>query len=191
MLLSGGIDSIAIAAWKRPKLCLTVDYGQRPAVAEIRASQQVCKDIGLHHEVLSVRIPDLGSGDLAGAGASAHSIHSEFWPFRNQYLVTLGAMVAIKHGCKRVLIGTVATDKRHKDGSTEFVETVDRVLALQEGAIRLSAPALSMTSAELVAKSEVPIKILGWSHSCHTGDLACGRCRGCQKHSEVMTELGW
>jgi len=43
LLLSGGIDSVAIAAWKRPEICLTIDYGQRSARAEIRSSMQVCK----------------------------------------------------------------------------------------------------------------------------------------------------
>lgn len=189
LLLSGGIDSTAVAAWQRPSVCLTVDYGQRTAAAEIRASRQVCKDLGLHHELLTARIPDLGAGDMAGQECSIHSPHSEFWPFRNQYLITLGAMSAMKHVCSRVLIGTVSTDKRHMDGSVGFVESIDQMLALQEGAIRLVAPALSMTSAELVIASAIPRGILGWSHSCHVGDLACGRCRGCQKHVEVMEAL--
>lgn len=191
LLLSGGIDSVAIAAWRRPAICLTVDYGQRAAGAEICASGQVCKELSLRHEILTARIPDLGAGDMSDQDASLHSEHSEFWPFRNQYLITLGAMVAIKHGCDSVLIGTVATDKRHMDGSHEFITSLDQTLTLQESNIRLAAPAASMTSAELVCHSRISDGVLGWSHSCHTGDFACGRCRGCQKHSEVMAELGW
>ncbi len=191
LLLSGGIDSAAIAAWLRPAICLTIDYGQRAAGAEIRASSQICKELSLRHELLTARIPDIGAGDMSGRYASLHSEHSEFWPFRNQYLITLGAMVAIKHSCDKVLIGTVITDKRHMDGSHEFITSLDRTLALQECSIRLTAPAASMTSAELVHQSRIPDGVLGWSHSCHTGEFACGRCRGCQKHSEVMTELGW
>lgn len=191
LLLSGGVDSTAIAAWQRPAICLTINYGQRAAVAEIRASSQVCEELGLCHEVLIAHIPDLGAGDMSGRDPILHSEHSEFWPFRNQYLITLGAMAAIKHGCGSVLIGTVITDKRHMDGSQEFITSLDRILALQEGGIRLVAPAASMTSSELVRQSKISDGVLGWSHSCHTGDLACGRCRGCQKHSELMAELGW
>jgi 7-cyano-7-deazaguanine synthase len=33
--------------------------------------------------------------------------------------------------------------------------------------------------------------VLAWAHSCHTGVLACGRCRGCVKHYETWRELGW
>ena len=115
LLLSGGIDSTALAAWRRPELCLTVNYGQRAADGEIRAAAQVCLDLGLKHDVLSVRIPSLGSGDLLGEDSSALSPHSDFWPFRNQFLITLAGMMAIKCGCDTVLIGTVSTDLRHKD----------------------------------------------------------------------------
>lgn len=191
LLLSGGIDSIALAAWRRPSICLTVDYGQVAAAAEIRASSQVCKDLGLQHEILTARVPDLGAGDMAGQTQSLHSAHSEFWPFRNQYLITLGAMAALRKGCTRVLIGTVVTDKRHRDGSVDFVHSLDRILAMQEGTIRLVAPAASMRSEELIRASRVPVQVLGWSHSCHVASLACGRCRGCQKHVEVMSALDW
>ena len=191
LLLSGGIDSTAIAAWRRPAICLTIDYGQRAAVAEIRASSQVCNELSLRHELLTARIPSLGAGDMSERDASSHSKHSEFWPFRNQYLITLGAMTAIKYGCENVLIGTVITDKRHLDGSDGFITSLDRTLALQECGIRLAAPAALLTSVELVHQSGITDGVLGWAHSCHIGEFACGRCRGCQKHSEVMTELGW
>jgi 7-cyano-7-deazaguanine synthase len=190
LLLSGGIDSIAIAAWRRPKLCLTVDYGHRPAAAEIIASAQVCKDLKLQHCVLSAKIPSLGSGDLAGADLSPHSRHSEFWPFRNQYLITLAGMIAIKHACDTVAIGTVATDVRHKDGSAAFVSQMNALMLLQEGSLRVVAPAASFTSEELVHRSLVAPATLAWAHSCHVGNLACNQCRGCQKHSETMSALG-
>ncbi|MDB0510979.1 7-cyano-7-deazaguanine synthase [Ralstonia solanacearum] len=190
LLLSGGIDSVAIAAWLRPAICLTVDYGQAAAEAEIRASTQICKELCLQHIVHAVDIRSLGAGDMAEGEVSPHSPHSEFWPYRNQYLITLGAMVAISRGCHRVLVGTVITDKRHADGSTAFRTTIDTLLSLQEGGLRLAAPAADLTSADLIRKSGISIDTLAWSHSCHTGKLACGRCRGCQKHSEVMHELG-
>lgn len=190
LLLSGGIDSAALAALTRPSQCLTIDYGQRPAKAEIAASAQICKDLKLNHIIISANISHLGAGDLSGLNASPHSTHSEFWPFRNQFLVTLGAMAAIKYQCDRVLIGTVVTDKRHLDGSPQFIEVLNSLLGLQEGSIQLSAPAAAMTSPGLIRKSKISISTLGWCHSCHAGDLACNQCRGCQKHSEIMLSLG-
>lgn len=190
LLLSGGIDSIAVAAWLTPAKCLTVDYGQKAAAAEIIASGQVCKELRLDHTVLIAQIPGVGVGDMSDGGTSVHSPHTEFWPFRNQYLVTLAAMYSIKHGYSRVLIGTVATDCRHKDGTHQFVDDMDKLLCAQEGGVRFAAPAISMTSAELVRQSRIEPSVLAWAHSCHVGRLACGRCRGCVKHSEIMQTLG-
>lgn len=114
----------------------------------------------------------------------------EFWPFRNQYLVTLAAMLALREGHAEVMIGTVSTDNRHADGSEAFLDQMDRLLRLQEGGLSLAAPAREMTTEELVAVSGIPIDVLSWAHSCHVGDLACGRCPGCLKHSRVMGSLG-
>jgi 7-cyano-7-deazaguanine synthase len=191
LLLSGGIDSTAVAAWRRPALCLTINYGQRAAIGETIAAAQVCRDLGLKHEVLSVGIPSIGSGDLLGETTSAHSPHSDFWPFRNQFLITLASMMAIKCGSDTVLIGTVCTDRRHRDGSRDFIDAMNHLLVLQEGKLRLQAPAIDLTSDELVRRSLVEPSTLAWSHSCHIANLACGRCRGCQKHSEVTAVLGW
>ncbi len=190
-LLSGGIDSIAIAAWRRPELCLTVDYGQRPAIAEIRAATEVCRQLGLLHEVIRIPIGDLGSGVLAGREASAFSKHAEFWPFRNQFLLTIGAMYALRSSIRTVLIGTVSTDCRHADGSENFVKQIAALTSMQEGHVNVLAPALHLTPQALLAESRIESSVLGWAHSCHSENLACGICPGCAKHSETLRTMGW
>lgn len=191
LLLSGGIDSAAIAAWLRPSLCLTVDYGQRAADAEVRASRQICTSLNLPHEVLQIDISMLGCGDMSGGEPNNHSANTEFWPFRNQFLITLAAMKAMKVGIDRVLIGSVVTDKRHADGTEEFRSHLNKTLGLQEGAVQLFAPAAALTTTELVRQSGILPEILGWTHSCHVSEYACNCCNGCSKHSDVMEELGW
>lgn len=47
LLLSGGMDSLAIAWWKRPDIAITLDYGQEAADAEKRASAAVCAQLGI------------------------------------------------------------------------------------------------------------------------------------------------
>lgn len=191
LLLSGGIDSIAIAAWRHPSHCLTLDYGQRPARGEVTAAAEACKSLGLEHHVLRVPIDALGCGILAGERPSKFSENPEFWPFRNQFLVTIGAMFAIKNGLDSVVIGTVATDNRHADGRASFVKGLRALLADQEGRIKLEAPAMDLSSVELISRSGISPGVLGWAHSCHTAAIACGRCAGCHKHSEVVSTLGW
>lgn len=190
LLLSGGIDSTALAAWMRPKLCITVDYGQKAAKAEIQSAQKICSLLELEHQVVRCDIRKLGSGDMAGKPTSEYSSNSEFWPFRNQFLVTLGAMAAVSSGLKRVILGTVNTDERHIDGTSQFRNNLSKVLAIQEGGIELIAPAAELSSYELVSHSGIPLDIIAWAHSCHVSDLACGSCNGCIKHSHVMEQLG-
>jgi len=191
LLLSGGIDSIAIAAWRRPAHCLTIDYGQVPAASEIAASSSVCSALGLTHEVLRVPIAQLGAGVLAGKPPSTASPNPEFWPFRNQLLVTLAAMVAIERHSAKVLIGTVASDKRHADGSEDFILRLNALLEMQEGGVTLEAPAIKLSSLDLVHESGIDLSVLAWAHSCHSSNAACGYCPGCTKHSEVMQAIGW
>ncbi len=67
ILLSGGMDSIALAYWLRPAFAFTMDYGQAAAAAEIDASVQIAHDLGIDHEVIRVDCSSLGSGDMAGS----------------------------------------------------------------------------------------------------------------------------
>lgn len=190
LLLSGGMDSIAIAYWQKPEFAITVDYGQRPATAEVRAAAAVCTELRIEHFVIQTDLSALGSGDMAGSSALPEAPVPEWWPFRNQMLVTLAAMKSVSIGAGRILIGTLRTDGVHADGRKEFVDGMRALLTMQEGALCLEAPALSLTAVELVQKSNVPMELLAWAHSCHVSEYACGMCRGCRKHYETMAQLG-
>lgn len=191
ILLSGGIDSIALAAWLRPGIAITVDYGQLSAEAEIRSAAHVARELSIAHHTITANCRSLGSGDLAGTAADRSAPASEWWPFRNQLLVTLAGMLAIRLQVDRLFLGTVKTDSFHADGTPRFIDALDSLCGLQEGAIRVSAPAIEMTSCELIVASGVGVEILSWAHSCHKGSWACGYCRGCCKHREIMQELGY
>lgn len=189
LLLSGGMDSIALAYWLRPEVTITVDYGQRPAGAEIRAATTVSSELEIDHHIVSADLSALGSGDMAGTAALSIAKVLEWWPYRNQMLVTLAAMKVIGFGIRRLLIGTLKTDHHHADGRPEFIRAMDALLRCQEGEIRLEAPAIEMSAVELLQTSCVPLELLAWAHSCHVGDYACGLCQGCRKHYETMAEL--
>jgi 7-cyano-7-deazaguanine synthase len=190
LLLSGGMDSIAIAYWKRPEIAVTVDYGQRSATAEIRAAKAVAEALGIEHHIVHADLSALGSGDMAGAATLDMAPVSEWWPFRNQMLVTLAAMKVVGLGVRRLLIGTLKTDEHHADGRPAFICGLDALLQLQEGELALEAPAIELTAVELIRKSGVTMDVLSWAHSCHVGEYACGLCRGCRKHYETLRDLG-
>ncbi len=191
LLLSGGMDSTALAWAIRPELAITIDYGQCAARGEIRAASAVCEALGLRQRVIQVDCRALGSGDMAGTEPSAVAPVSEWWPYRNQLLITLGAAVALQEGMTIVSLGVVSSDGRHADGRLEFFEAMRSVLVAQEGGVELEVPAIRESTSELCGRVGIPFDILAWAHSCHVSEYACGRCRGCNKHREAMRELGY
>lgn len=188
LLLSGGLDSAALAWAHRPDMCVTVDYGQRSALGERTASAALCDAMGLHHEILNVDLAAFGSGSMSPNAPVETAKAPEFWPYRNQMLITLAAMALLPRGLKKLLIGAVATD-RHADGSPAFLRTVDELMQLQEGEVRIAAPAAHLTSVALLRCSHFPHNLIGLTFSCHVHRYACGQCAGCMKHREVVKEV--
>jgi 7-cyano-7-deazaguanine synthase len=186
ILLSGGIDSVTLAFWKRPDYAITFDYGQAPAKTELRVSRHIAAELGIVHHFARTETRALGTGLLANSDQISYAPTPEWWPFRNQFLVTVGAMVAIKLGVAELMIGIVKSDTGHVDSTPEFVHLLGNLVSLQEGGLRLTAPAHHLTTKELVQQSKIPFELLAETHSCHTGNLACGSCRGCLKQIEIL-----
>ena len=189
LLLSGGMDSICLAWWKRPQVAYTIDYGQLPAAAEIAAARAVCLELGIPHHVLTVDVRALGSGDMTGTAPNALAPASDWWPFRNQFLLTVVGMHAVGQGVNRLWVGTVASDESHADGTTGFVARIGELMARQEGGLVVEAPAITMSTLELIRESGVPMSLLLWAHSCHRAEVACGDCRGCNKYLDAIEDL--
>lgn len=191
LLLSGGLDSTALAALFRPALCLAVDYGQRSASGELRAAAAICQALSLTLKTLTLDLGGLGGGLLKNEDAIPGAPSPEWWPYRNQILVTAAASVALQAGLPRVLAGTVAGDgARHIDGRPDFYQALDRLISMQEGGIRVHAPAVGEISADLVRRSGLSEDVLGWTISCHRASFPCGDCPGCWKRSQVLSDLG-
>ena len=150
LLLSGGMDSTCIAWWKRPNLAIFIDYGQKPAEAEELAAKTVCEEIGIELEVVRVDCSALGSGDMAGTPSLDIAPVPEWWPYRNQLLLTIAGACALRFGVSELLIGALKTDSQHADGTLEFVDAMSKVMALQEGSISIIAPAIGLSAEELV-----------------------------------------
>lgn len=191
ILLSGGMDSTAIAFWKRPDIAFTINYGQLSALGEIRASQKIAQELEIKHEIITVDCRKLGSGDLVGTAPAKSAPVSEWWAFRNQLLLTLAGMKAVALDVKLLLFGSVKTDEIHKDGTPAFFEKINDLFIMQEENIQVVAPAIQMTTVELIQTSGIPLSLLAWANSCHISEYACGYCRGCQKFISVMRDLGY
>lgn len=191
LLLSGGLDSTALAGWLRPAVCLFIDYGQRSNGAEATASRVVAEALELPYEQVRIDCSPLGSGLLRDEQPVPNAPSPEWWPFRNQMLVTFAAAFAVARGLRRILVGTVATDgERHADGTAGFYERLDALTRIQEGSIEVATPALGLRTEELLKRSAVTDAVLGWTVSCHTASLPCGTCPGCRKRATALHAAG-
>ena len=190
LLLSGGLDSGALAALIDPDLAVVVDYGQVCSVAEWRAARAIAEALNIPLTTIRADCSEVGSGELSGREESSHAPSPEWWPYRNQLLASLAAPIVLADGLDEIVFGTVHTDGFHADGTPEFIRQLDALMRMQEGGIGVSAPAINWSSAELIRRAGVGMELLGFAHSCHCGNLACGQCRGCQKHADVLDQIG-
>ena len=179
----------------RPDRCLTIDYGQVAAAAERRSAEQVAKLLHLPWAGITVTASDVGGGLMVGSDARAPTgpagTAPEWWPFRNQLLITLAAAWGVTRGVTTIQVGTVASDgARHADGTQAFLTAIDQTVSLQEGHIRVAAPAAHMTATQLLHDSGVSEAVLGWTHSCHRANLPCASCPGCIKRAETLRAAG-
>lgn len=175
---------------KKPDLAITINYGQLAAEAEIKSSKFICNKLGIPHEIIEVDCNKLGMGDLSNNPMSDYNKFSDWWPFRNQLLITLCSMKAIQFDINEIMIASVANDSSHIDGSRLFIECIDKLTSIQEGNIRITAPVNHLTTVQLIKESKVNLDLLqSWSHSCHKSNYPCGKCRGCYKHYESLEQV--
>jgi len=190
ILLSGGMDSLALTWWKRPDVAFTVDYGQAAALAEYHAASAACLELKIEHHLLRVDCGSLGSGDMVLSEPDAHAPNTDWWPYRNQLIVTIAAMKAIALEVEILWLGTVKSDQSHKDGTTEFLRLINNLVEYQEGELRVEAPAISMSTLDLIKMAGIPPHVLAWAHSCHKANVPCNNCRGCNKYRETYERAG-
>ncbi|MEX0153800.1 7-cyano-7-deazaguanine synthase [Microbacterium sp. LMI1-1-1.1] len=189
VLLSGGLDSTALASLLRPALTVFIDYGQLPHTAESRAAGAVAAHLGLPFERVRLPLRELGGGLMMDDTPLPGSPSPEWWPYRNQFLATAGAAVALRHGLSRVALASVEGDgDRHVDGSQAFYRQLNALMKMQEGGIEVVAPAAQTTTVDLLRQATADRALLGWTVSCHRANEPCGDCPGCWKRELVLAE---
>src|ERR1700738_53761 len=145
VLMSGGMDSISIAWWKRPDIAFFVDYGQKASAAEESAGRAACDVMQIRHEVIRADCSMLGSGNMSDFAPHPMAPMPEWWPFRNQLILTLAGSAALRVGANQLMMGALKTDGEHADGRPEFIDAISRLMAMQEGCISVTAPAIRLT----------------------------------------------
>lgn len=196
-LMSGGLDSTVAAAWTKERYevyGLHVDYGQRAAHLEQKASQRVSQNLQIT-EFKSTQLSwlkELGTSALTdesisiprGQISTTDQIPITLVPFRNGILLSLATAWAEVVGAEVVVIGAVEEDSSgYPDCREQFLIAFERAIDLgtrPEIDIRIVAPLVHMTKVDIV-KLGVELKVpfeLSWS--CYgSGPEPCNDCESC------------
>jgi 7-cyano-7-deazaguanine synthase len=211
VLLSGGLDSYtagALAARDGYRLyALTVRYGQVHA-REVEAARRVAAALGVaRHVELHVDLASLGGSALVGEGEipknrdlDQRGIPSTYVPARNTVFLSLALAWAETVGATAVVIGVNALDySGYPDCRPEYLEAFERLAALatragvEGGALRVLAPLLHMSKAEIVRTGTSLNLDYGLTHSCYDPDPdggPCRRCDSCRLRARGFQEAG-
>ena len=190
LLLSGGLDSSAIAAIEKPNRLLFIDFGQVSAASERLAARAIADHLSLPLDEIGIDLRGVGSGMLVGSPPDIQGTAPEWFPYRNQHLATIAAAHALKHGLKSVILGVVAGDEnRHVDGTSSFVSMLGGLISQQEGGVRLLAPHIRTEPVDLISRCGLPEAIVRKTHSCHTANEACDTCPGCVRREEILRQV--
>ena len=209
MLVSGGLDSATALAIAREQghrcHALSFDYGQRHRI-ELEAAAQVAALLGaVEHRILVLPIGQLGGSALTDRRIEVpqqpgEGIPVTYVPARNTVFLACALAWAEVLGARDIYIGVNAIDySGYPDCRPEFIAAFERVANLAtkagvEGAgIRIHAPLIKMSKAEIIRRGATLGVDYSITVSCYKPDIdarACGRCDSCRLRRKGFEEAG-
>jgi 7-cyano-7-deazaguanine synthase len=213
VLLSGGLDSATTLAVARAEgfapYALSFAYGQRQAV-ELAAAKRVAASLGAReHRVVTIDLRAFGGSALTAeiavpkdrnAAAMSAEIPVTYVPARNTIFLSYALAWAEVLGAWDIFIGVNAVDySGYPDCRPEFVAAFEKLANLataaavqKKGTLRIHAPLVALTKAEIIRRGVALGVDYGQTHSCYDprGDLACGRCDSCLLRKEGFAAAG-
>jgi 7-cyano-7-deazaguanine synthase len=212
VLLSGGLDSYTAAALARAEgyalYALTIRYGQTH-VREVEAARGVARALGVaRHVELDVDLARFGGSALLGDGdiprdrdlADDRHIPSTYVPARNTIFLSLALGWAEVLGAEAIVIGVNALDySGYPDCRPEYLQAFERLASLatrtgvEGGTVRILAPLLRMSKAEIIGQGRALGLDYGLTLSCYDPSPAgrpCGHCDSCRLRERGFREAG-
>jgi len=215
VLSSGGLDSTTAMAIVKQEgfdiYSLSFDYGQRHC-CELHAAEKVATALeAKDHLVLQIGLNKIGGSALTddidvpksrSSAEIANGIPITYVPARNTIFLSYALAWAEVLRSSHIIIGVNAIDySGYPDCRPEYLEAFERLANLAtkagvEGAprIKILAPLLSLTKAQIISKG---IKLgvdYAITHSCYDPfpeGLACGRCDSCILRQKGFKEAGF
>lgn len=216
VLLSGGLDSATVLAMARrdgyAAHALSFRYGQRHG-AELDAARAVAADLGTaEHKIVDIDLRTFGGSALTddipvpkdrSADDMAHGIPITYVPARNTIFLSFALAYAEVIDARAIFIGVNALDySGYPDCRPDYIGAYEAManLATKSGVeadadggapIRIHAPLIHMTKAEIIRAGTALGVDYALTVSCYDPDArgaACGRCDACVLRARGFAE---
>jgi len=173
---------------------LHVSYGQLTQARELRAFHAIADYFGVagrlaieltHFRVIGGSALTDPTIPLARGTADQAGIPASYVPFRNAGFLAAAVSWAEVIGAGSVYIGAVEEDSSgYPDCREEFIEAFNLVVrkgTKPDADIRIVAPLIHLTKAQIVQRGLALAAPLALTWSCYSGnELACGVCDSCR-----------
>ncbi len=208
VLLSGGMDSAVTAAIAREHgfavHALSLAYGQRHA-SELAAADRVCRMLGVaEHKTVHIDLRSLGgsalTADIAVPEAGGDGIPATYVPARNTIMLSVALGWAEVLGASDIFCGVNAVDySGYPDCRPTFIEAFEKlanlatVSGVEHGNMRIHAPLMAMSKADIAREAQRLDVDLGQTVTCYQADAdgrACGHCDACHLRAEGFRPAG-
>ena len=209
VLLSGGLDSATCLALARSQgyecHAMSFEYGQRHE-SELRAAEQVAKAQGAAaFKIIHINMGDIGGSALTDKSIAVPESPTEgipvtYVPARNTVFLALALGWAEVLDADAIFIGVNAVDySGYPDCRPAFISAFEQLanLATRRGVegkpIRIEAPLLSLTKAQIIQTGTALGVDYGLTVSCYQADAsgrACGRCDSCRLRRQGFEQAG-
>jgi 7-cyano-7-deazaguanine synthase len=209
VLVSGGLDSATVLAmavaggWRCH--ALSVDYGQRHRT-ELAAAAQVSRALGaVEHRVIALNLGLFGGSALTDPSIAvptqpSSGIPVTYVPARNTVFLALALAYAEVTESDAIFTGANAVDySGYPDCRPEFLGAFERLAnlatkrAVEGKPIRIEAPIVRMSKAEIVRHGHELGVDFSLTVSCYNADAAgraCGACDACRFRREGFERAG-
>jgi 7-cyano-7-deazaguanine synthase len=211
VLCSGGLDSTVAAAEARAAgyelFLLSIDYGQRHVV-ELQWVPEIAAALGaVRTLVVTVDLRAIGGSALTDVvpvpkdrpeEAIGVGIPPTYVPARNTLFLALALGWAEVVGAEAIYIGANVLDySGYPDCRPEFLRAFEALARVGTRAgvegrpMRVEAPLLRMTKADIIRRGVALGAPLHLTHSCYDPDRdgrACGRCDSCRLRRKGFAE---
>lgn len=209
VLLSGGLDSATCLAIARAEgytpLALSFDYGQRHR-AELAAAARVARAFEvLDHRVVRVDIGSFGGSALTDLNIAVPETPTEgipvtYVPARNTIFLAYALGLAEVAGATDIVLGVNAVDySGYPDCRPAFIAAFEQLanlatrVGVEGGRIRVHAPLLTLSKAEIIRRGLALGVDYSLTVSCYQADAegrACGRCDSCRLRAKGFADAG-